>query len=162
MKFRKQIFCISLSVLSFILAIVMPYCEGRTNSVWVVPPLLPADLVPYFLLFLSAAILFCYTVGSLIGKRNIIATALMFLVSLLLFFGWSSINRQGLYLLGFRNYAKNILTVEEWRSISRFAQKSIEPGGRLWGPAKTRQNDSEQILWSGFTNHTQIQKLGPP
>jgi len=121
----------SLSVLSFISAIVMPYCEGRENSIWAVPPLLPAEIVPLGLLFLIAAILFFFLVASLIRKSDILVATLFFLGSVMLFAGFFFINNQRLYLFGFTNYAKNVLTTEEWRSIARVAQAKMKPGDYL-------------------------------
>jgi hypothetical protein len=139
----------------------MPYCEGLKNSIWVVPPLLPAELVPLLLLFLNAVIFFFCMIHSLIKKHNVLAMTLMFLVSLLFFVGSFFIDHQRIYLYGFKNYAKDVLTTEEWRSISRFAQTHLKPGDYLRGPEKTVQDDGERKLWSQFTNQTQIQKLGP-
>ena len=139
----------------------MPYCEGRENSIWVVPPLLPAEIVPLGLLFLTAAIFFFCLVASLIRKCDILVATLFFLGGLVLFAGWFFINNQRLYLFGFTNYARNVLTTEEWRSIARFAQAKMKPDDYLSAFDIMVENGGKRNLWSEFTNHTQIQKLGP-
>ncbi|HEX3626710.1 MAG TPA: hypothetical protein VH280_14960 [Verrucomicrobiae bacterium] len=161
-----QLIFLSLSVLSFFSAIVMSYREGRANSKW----MFSLEDVLFLLLFLSAAVLLFCMVASLLSKRNILAATLMFLVSFILFVGYF-INHQRVYLLGFRNYAKNILTVEEWMTISRCAQTNMKPRDSLWVAENTADSlwnsdrnaevGSEQKLWSEFTNQTQIQKLEP-
>jgi hypothetical protein len=151
---------LSLSALSFISTIVMPYCEGRENSIWVVPPLLPAEIVPLLVSFLSTAILLVYLIHSLIKNRDVLESIWTFLVSMFLFIGSFSINHQRIYLSGFKNYAKDILTAEEWRSISRFAQTHLNPGDYV-SEVDITFDDRQQKFWQEFTNQTQIQKLSP-
>lgn len=139
----------------------MAYCEGRANATWMVPPLLPAGVVPIFILFLSTAVLFFCIAGSLRTKGEIIAASLTFLLSLMLFAVSLTINYPRLYLHGFRNYAKTILTTDQWRTISRVAHTHITPGDSLREPDDMDQDENQRSRWAEFTNETQIQKLGP-
>jgi hypothetical protein len=155
----------SLSVLSFFSAMVMSYREGCAN----LKLMFSTEDGLFFLLFLSTGILFLCTVASLRNRRNILTTALLFLISFILFVGYF-INHQRVFLFGFGNYAKNVLTTEEWRTISRCAQTNMKPRDFLWVIGNTADqlwnSDSnadvgdEQKVWLQFTNHTQIQKLG--
>ncbi|HEV2455909.1 MAG TPA: hypothetical protein VGY98_16715 [Verrucomicrobiae bacterium] len=156
-----RLFCLSVTVLSFISVIVMAYCEGRANATWIVPPLLPAVVVPIFLLFLSAVVLFFCTVASLGVRGNVSTAASMFSVSLILFVASFFINYPRIYLHGFRNYAKAILTSDEWRRISRVAHAHITPGDSLREPEEIDEDENQRARWAQFTNETQIQKLGP-
>lgn len=143
----------------------MTYRQGRANLKW----MFSLEDALFLLLFLSAVILFFCMAASLSSKRNIPAATLMFLVSFILFVGYFC-NHQRVFLLGFRNYAKNVLTTEDWRAISLCAQTNMKPRDSLWVIGNTVDqlwnSDSnadvgdEQKVWSQFTNHTQIQKLG--
>lgn len=68
---------------------------------------------------------------------------------------------QQIYLLGLTHYAKNILTAEELRTISRFAQGHLSQGDHLSAFDFVYRDDSRQRLWSEFASKTQIEKLGP-
>jgi hypothetical protein len=151
------------AIISFILALVMPYCEGRTNSLWIVPPtIIPADILPMFWLFLSCIVLFVLCIRSLLARRHVMITSLMFLVSLLFFCSWFKVRPADIFQRGFNNYAKNVLTAEEWRSIAKFAQTNLPPEGMLPGPRKNLWDVKENgPLWSALCAVTQIQKLDP-
>lgn len=158
-----RLFFLSVSFLSLISVAVMEYFEGRANATWIVPPLLPAAVVPIFILFLSTVVLFFCMVGSLLARGKVAAASLMFLVSVTLFAVSLAINYPRLYLHGFTHYAKTILTTEEWRNISRVAHAHIAPGDSLREPDPdgVDQDESQLAHWGVITNETQIQKLGP-
>ncbi|HEX3626144.1 MAG TPA: hypothetical protein VH280_12035 [Verrucomicrobiae bacterium] len=156
-----RLFFLSVSVLSFLSFMVMPYCEGRANATWIVPPLFPAAVVPIFVLFLSTAVLFFCMVGSIRARGNFSAASTTFLVSFMLFAVSFAINYPRLYLHGFKNYAKTILTTDEWRTISRVAHAHITPGDSLREPDDMDQDKNQQARWAQFRNDTKIQKLGP-
>ncbi len=155
-----RIFCLSVSVFSFSSAIVMRYCEGRANTTWMVPPLFPALIVPDFLLFLSTAVLFFCMFGSFRARRNVKAVSLTFSVSFVLFVVYFGVNWPRLYLHGFKNYAKTVLTADKWRTISRAAHAHITAGDSLRKPEEIDDDASLLARWAVFTNGTQIQKLG--
>jgi hypothetical protein len=140
----------------------MPYLEGRTNSIWIVPPVLPASVVPFVLLVVSCFVLLSAWIRSVMARRNAVAAGLMFLVGLL-FLGASFKVRSGdLFRRGFNDYAKNALTADEWRGISRFAQEHLPADGRLPGPDKNLWSEKDhRVLWSALAAETQVQKLDP-
>jgi hypothetical protein len=154
-------FFLSVSVFAFISVIVMPYCEGRANATWIVPPLLPAEVVPISVLFLSTAMLFFCMVGSFRVWGKVVAASLTFSVSFALFAVSFTINYPRLYLHGFKHYADTILTTEQWRNISGVAHAHIMPGDSLREPDEVDQDVHQRARWAEITNETQIQKLGP-
>jgi hypothetical protein len=161
-KMGNPMVCFLISLASLMAALVMPYCEGRSNSVWVIPPLLPAELLPFVLLFASCGALGFYWVRSLVARRHAFAVGLVFLASLLFFGVWFGIDRANLYQLGFRDYAKNALTPDEWRNISRYAQKNMVVGVPFSETSKYLWDQkSYDQFWSGLTNATPIRKLAP-
>jgi hypothetical protein len=157
---KKPIIWVLISLASFILVPVMPYFEGRTNSVWVFPPLLPADILPPFFILVSAVALFFCWIRSIRTKHRSFEVALMFCASLVFFLGCFAVDRADLYGLGFHSYAKNILTADEWRSISRFAQAHLKTGEVLHGPSKNLWDEkNERALWTELAAATRVQKL---
>ncbi|HSY19592.1 MAG TPA: hypothetical protein VK815_14720 [Candidatus Acidoferrales bacterium] len=162
LELKKPMRWLSISLLSFISALLMPYCEGRSNTVWAIPPLVPADLLPLVLLFISCIVLLVHWIRSLAARRRAFAAGLMFCGGLLLLVAWFAVDRWSMYQLGFRDYAKNVLTADEWRGISRFAQEHLKPEETLDVRWKMLWNDEKhRVLWSEFTASTQIQKLPP-
>ncbi len=151
-----------LAFVSFASGLVIPYLEGRSNSLWVVPPMLPASALPFLLLFVSSVALAWCWIRSLLAKRDAVAVSVMLSLAVVLF--GTSIHLRPSYLFhrGFRHYAKTVLTADEWRSISRLAQERLGPEGRLPGPDKSLWDEKEhRAFWSGLCGATQIQKLDP-
>jgi hypothetical protein len=139
--------------ISFLSNLVIPYFEGRSNSWW-----FPVGLLPPVLLFVSCIALFLFCIRSVVAKRN--GLAVMLFAALLLFGASFAIRPADLFLLGFRDYAKNVLTLDEWRGISRFAQEHLRADGRLPGPGKNLWNEKDhRALWSALVAATRIQKL---
>lgn len=140
----------------------MPYLEGLSNSLWVVPPMLPASIVPFLALFVSSIALAWCCIRSLLTNRSLLAVSVMLALAVVMF-GTSIILRQSyLFHRGFRNYAKTVLTADEWRSISRLAQERLGPEGKLPGPDKNLWDEKEdRALWSDLCAATQIRKLDP-
>lgn len=152
--------CIAL--ISFVARMLLPYLEGRSNSWWVIPPIIPADLPVGLFLFLSCIVLLGYWLQSRITKRHTRLTAAIFFISLLLLGSSFIIYPAKIFHYGFHSYAKSVLTADEWRSISQFAQEHMQPGARLPGPDKPLWNETEhRALWSGLCAATPIQKLDP-
>src|SRR5260221_14413862 len=104
-----------IALVSFVSKVVMPYFEGCSNSWWVIPPMLPADLLPLLLLFVSCIVLLSRWIKSVVSKRHAVATALMFLVSLLLLSSSFILRSADLFKRGFYRYAVTVLTADEWR-----------------------------------------------
>jgi len=146
-----------IALVSFASGLVVPYVEGCSNSLW-----FPGDLLPLLLLFVSCIVLLSGWIRSIVSKRHVVATGLMLLISLLFFCASFMLRPADLFHLGFNHYAKTVLTSDEWRSISRFAQDHLKPEGQLPGPNKNLWNEKEhRALWSELTAATQIQKLDP-
>ena len=124
------------AMISFSLRLAMPYLEGRTNSWWAIPPMLPADLLPPVLMFVSSIVLFSNWIRAAVAKRPALTAASLFFVSLLLLGFSFTVRTADIFHRGFLQYAKHVLTADEWRSISRFAQEHLQPEGRLPGPRK--------------------------
>lgn len=140
----------------------MPYLEGRTNSIWIVPPVLPASVVPFVLLVVSCFVLLSTWMRSVMARRNAVAAGLMFLAGLLLLGASFKVPTAALFRRGFNDYAKNALTADEWRGISRFAQEHLPADGRLPGPDKNLWNEKDhRALWSALTAETQVRRLDP-
>lgn len=159
---RSSIIWTLVALVSFASCLLIPYLEGRSNSWWSVPPMLPADLLPVLLLLVACNVLFSRWVRSLFSKRRMLAAAGMFFFSLLLLGLRFAVRPADLFQRGFSHYAQTILTADEWREISRLAQEQIKPGGSLPGPHKTLWEETEhRALWSKFTAATQIRKLDP-
>jgi hypothetical protein len=157
---RNPVVWIWIALLAFTSKMVTPYFEGCSNSWWVIPPMLPADLLPLLLLFVSCVVLLSRWVRSLLAKRRAIPASLMFFATLFLFGASLKVPPAYLFLRGFSHYAKSVLTTDEWRNISRFAQEHLQPEGRLPGPRKNLWNETEhRALWSALAAATQIQKL---
>lgn len=150
------------ALVSFASGLLMPYFEGRSNSWWAIPPLLPADLLPLLLLFVACVILLSSCVRSVVSKRHTVVTAWMFFICLMLFVVRLAVRPADLFHRGFHHYAKTVLTADEWRSISRLAQERLGPEGRLPGPDKNLWDEKEhRALWSDLCGATQIQRLDP-
>lgn len=130
-------------IIAFGLRFSMPYLEGRTNSWWAIPPMLPADLLPLLLMFFSSFVLFLNWIGTLTGKRPALAAASLFFFSLLLLSVGFAVRTRDLFHRGFFQYANHVLTADEWRSISQFAQAHLQPEGQLPGPRKNLWEESE-------------------
>jgi hypothetical protein len=157
LEMKRQAIWFFIALIAFILTLVIPYFEGRSNSWW-----FPIGLLPSVLLLVSCSALFLFWIRSVAAKRNGVVTAVMPVAALLLFGASFVIRPADLFLLGFRDYAKNVLTLDEWRGISRFAQEHLPPDGRLPGPGKNLWNEKDhRALWSAFEAATQIQKLDP-
>jgi hypothetical protein len=149
------------ALISFVSALVLPYVEGRMNSVWVVPPLLPAIAVPLLLLFASClALLRCWIRS--VRARQGGAGGGWFFLSLVLFAAAILMPRADVFQRGLAHYAKTVLTAEEWRGIARFAQERLPAQGMLPGPGKNLWNETEhRALWTELSAATPIQKLEP-
>ena len=153
---------ISIAFISFLSGLVIPYLEGRSNSFWVMPLMLPASLFPFVLLFVSSAALAWCWIRSVLAKRDVIAVGVMFSLSVVLFGTSIKLRPSYLFHCGFHHYAKTILTTDEWRSISRVAQERLGPEGKLPGPEKNLWDEKEhRALWSELCGATAIQKLDP-
>ena len=150
------------AMISFSLRLAMPYLEGRTNSWWAIPPMLPADLLPPVLMFVSSIVLFSNWIRAAVAKRPALTAASLFFVSLLLLGFSFTVRTADIFHRGFLQYAKHVLTADEWRSISRFAQEHLQPEGRLPGPRKNLWEETEhRKLWSALSAATQVEKLDP-
>jgi hypothetical protein len=161
-EIRNSLIWTLIALISFASYVVIPYWEGLSNSWWSLPPMLPADLLPFLLLFVAGLVLLRHWARALYFKRHVLAVTGMFFVSLLLFGLGFAVRPAALFQRGFSQYAKRVLTADEWRAISRLAQEQIQPGGSLPGPHKTLWEETEhRALWSRFTATTQIQKLDP-
>ncbi len=153
------------ALIAFILKPVVPYLEGRTNSMWWIPPLIPVNVLPPFFLFFSCLVLLSFWIRSMLVKQQRVAAALLFLAALLLFSASFMLRRADFYQRGFRDYAKNVLTADEWRGIAHFAQEHLKTEGQLLeqqlpGPHKNLWNETDhRALWSALTAATKIQKL---
>lgn len=156
-EMRRQVAWFSTSVFSFAASLIIPYSEGRMNSIWVIPPLLPADLLPLLLLFLGNVVL----LASWLRSRHFYESAGMFFIALTLLFACFTVDRMSFYQSGFGNYVKHMLTPDEWRSISKFAQQHIQSGEKLAGPNKNLWNEKNKTLWAEFSAATQVGKLDP-
>jgi hypothetical protein len=150
------------ALLSFASGLLMPYCEGRSNSWWAIPPLPPADLLPVLVLFVACAVLLSSCVRSVLSRRRVVTTAWLFCICLTLLVVRLGVRPADLFHRGFHHYAKSVLTADEWRSISRVAQERLRPEGRLPGPRKNLWDEKEhRALWVDLCGTTQIQKLDP-
>ena len=153
---------ISVAFISFLSGLLIPYLEGRSNSFWVMPLMLPASLFPFVLLFVSSVALAWCWIRSVLAKRDVIAVGVMFSLSVVLFATSIILRPSDLFHCGFRHYAKTILTADEWRSISQVAQERLGPEGQLPGPEKNLWEEKEhRALWSDICGGTKIQKLDP-
>ena len=161
-KTRGPAIWVFIAFVSFVSALVIPYLEGRSNSLWVIPPMLPASALPFLTLFVSSVALAWCWIRSVLAKRDAVAVGVMLSLALVLF-GTSILLRPSyLFHRGFHQYAKTILTAEEWRSISRVAQEHLGPEGRLPGPHKNLWDEKmHRASWSDLCAGTQIQKLDP-
>jgi len=150
------------ALISFGLRLAMPYLEGRTNSRWAVPPMLPADLLPLLSLFVSSFILFLIWIREIVAKRPALTNACLFFVSLLLFGFSFTVRTTDFFHRGFFQYANRVLTADEWRRISQFAQEHLQSEGRLPGPRKNLWDENEhRKLWSALCAATKVEKLNP-
>lgn len=136
----------------------MPYWEGRSNSLWILPPLIPADTLPLLALFISFLCLLGILIRSLIRRQNRLEVTWMFSATLIFVVVWLSIVPMARYHRGFTHYVKTVLTPDEWRDISRFAQTHLQPGEWLFGPRRQKKPE-DRDLWAKFTTSTQIEKL---
>jgi len=120
-----------------VLSNIMPYLEGRFNSLWAIPILFfPADLLPPLLSLVCCVLLLGSTIRAILIKRYRMAKAFLFLVGLLLL-GGSVVLQIELCHRGFTQYARTVLTAEEWREIARYAQKHMMPDGERRSRAET-------------------------
>ena len=151
-----------IAVISFVSALVLPYLEGRSNSLWMIPPMLPATVLPFLLLFVSSVALAWCWIRSILAKHDSFAVGVMLSLAVVLFVSSIILRPSYLFQRGFCHYAKTVLTADEWRSISRVAQGCLGPEGRLPGPDKNLFDEKEhRALWSNLCRSTQIQKLDP-
>jgi hypothetical protein len=135
----------------------MQYWESRSNSIWMGPWGLPPVLFPLLLLLLSVVALGWCLLWSVLKDRDAGAVGGMFLLAVGMF-----VTSFVLHPDGFPQYARTVLTAEEWRSIARLAQARLGPEGQLPGPNKNLWEEEKcRVLWSEFCGATQIQKLDP-
>lgn len=160
-EIRGSVMWTVIAVVSFVSYVWMPYWEGRSNSWWAIPPLLPADSLPLLLLLVACIALLNRCVRSLYFKRRSVATTGMCLIGLLLFYLCFLIRSADTFHRGFSDYARTVLTAEEWRGIARLAQEQLKPQGSISGPGKNLWNEADRALWTKFTAGTRIQKLDP-
>ncbi|WP_131989817.1 hypothetical protein [Chthoniobacter flavus] len=139
---------------------LIPYLEGRLNTTWIIPPLFPTVSLPWLLLFVACAVLFLHTARSLFSKRHRAAVAFLFFLSLLFLRASWTVHPDRVFRWGFSDYARTVLTADEWREISRMAQENLRPQIPIrFPPYGVGGTAEEQLLWSKFTATTQIQKL---
>ena len=118
---------------------------------------LPGGLFPLLLLLVSSIALGSCWLLAVLKKRAAGVAGGMFLVAAGLLITSFLLRPDG-----FAQYAKTVLTAEEWRSIARLAQARLGPEGRLPGPEKNLwEEEKHRALWSEFCGATQIQKLDP-
>jgi hypothetical protein len=159
---KTQTIWFFITLISFITRLLIPYLEGRSNSLWVIPPLLPVDLLPFLFLLLSCIVLLSLWVRSMLAKCPTVAATSMSLTSLLLLAASFTIRPAECFHCGFRDYVEGVLTIGEWRAIAQFAQAHLPPEGKLPGPRKNLWNENDhRALWSALAAATQIQKLDP-
>lgn len=152
---KTPLIWISIAALSFLMGLVMPYFEGRTNSWWIVPPLLPAELIPVLSLLASFFALFVLLVDAIIFRRHRLPIVSLFVLSFALLVGRIFIIPADIFHRGFHSFAQHTLTDEEWRAIARFAQLHISPECGFW-----RWRDNDPSLLTEFCASTNIEKLG--
>jgi hypothetical protein len=145
--------------LSFVAGVSMPYFEGRSNSIWAIPPMLPAGILPLLLHLIACIALLGRAVRSLRSKQHRLATFGLCFASIFLFVLFLKIPHRKLYQRGFSEYAKIAMTSDEWRNLSRFAQGRLKEGEPLWGPGKSLGTETDKALWSEFVAATEIRKL---
>jgi len=159
-ELKVQIILVSVSLLSVGLGVVMSYFEGRSNSLSVIPTFLPAIVVPFLCLFVSCMVLFSLGIHSLYKKQHRIVVWWMFFLSLALCRALFFIDYGAIFARGFHDYAEHVLTPDEWRAISRFAQEHIKPDESISGPGKGLGDDAvNRAIWPQFEAATQIKKL---
>lgn len=152
---KKQMGWACIGIFSFLSELLMPFIEGRFNM-----PMSPVSLLFLPLLLISCCVLLLVLVRAVKAHLNSTRTAGMLAVCSLLLVSSFAIPRAELFHRGFNQYARGVLTPEEWRSIARLAQSNLPPDGRLPGPKKNLWNENEhRALWSQFSSTTQIQKL---
>jgi hypothetical protein len=157
---RSTVKWVVVVLIAFGLRFAMPYLEGRSNSWWAIPPMFPADWVPLLLMVVGAILLLSNWIRAVKAKQPAFIRGGSLLVSLLIL-GYSfTVRTAALFHLGFTHYANRVLTAEEWREISRFAQEHLQPGEQLPGPGKNLWVEREhRKLWSALNAATQVGKL---
>lgn len=161
-EMRSAVIWTFIAFVCFVSGLVLPYLEGRANSWWSIPPIIPVDLLPLVLLAVSCLVLLSVWIRSVLSKRHVVATGWMALSSVVFFGASFTVRPADLFQRGFCHYAKTVLTADEWRGISRFAQAHPTADGRLPGPGKNLWKETEhRALWSELAAATQIQKLDP-
>jgi len=143
----------------FLFYLVMPYILGRINSDWLALPFLPAVVIPLLLMFFGSVALFAFSIRACLTGLHISATISMFIASVALFLASFEVPKADLFQRGFNDYARTILTADEWRQIAGFAQSHFQPGVRFWGPY-VHESDTNNALLPAFNAATPIQKLG--
>jgi hypothetical protein len=122
----KNIAWTVIALAAFAARVVMPYLEGRSNDWWAIPPLLPAELLPMLLLLVSGGVLLGSAIHSLFTGRQRLTKVLMAGLSVFLFRASFEVEGGKLFHRGFSDYARNVVTPEEWREMARFSQAHVK------------------------------------
>jgi len=165
---KKNIAWTVAAVAAFASFMVLPYLEGRSNDWWVIPPLIPADLLPPLVLLISCIALLASWLRSLFppaqptpDKRHRVAKGLLFLLSALLLGGTFFLPAPAQFFhRGFNVYARTVLTPEEWRQIARYAQAHPIPVKDTPGVATNSPSEDEiEALHAALRSETPFRKL---
>ncbi len=130
---------------------VMPYLEGRSNAWWAT-----ADLLPLLLLLACCVFLLSSAIRSLFSKRHQVAKSLLFIASMLLLGACFLVLPAETFHRGFTEYARTVLTADEWRAIARYARDHQKT------PANTESSSSQELnpeLREGLESATSFRKL---
>jgi len=170
----KSIIWTVLAVGAFAASMVVPYLEGKANDWWTIPPLFPADILPLLGMPISCVVLLGSWIRSFFppaqpeppvkpipGKRYRVTKGLLFLVSALLLSGRFFLPGPAEFFhRGFTQYARTVLTPDEWRQIALYARDHPIPMKENSGAADSFSSESDdEALQAALRSATPFRKL---
>jgi hypothetical protein len=149
---KFHIACILLALVAILVDTVLPYFEGRSNHWWGIGFL--AFLLSHVLSIFCAFFLLGSFVRSLFTKRHRLAKAAMLLLGPPLLYASFTLSPPGLALfhLGFTQWARTIVTLDEWREIARYTHEHKMP--------EAEPLSSESLYQKELASATAFGKLG--
>jgi hypothetical protein len=139
---------------------ILSYLEGRLNTVFAVPPMLPAEIVPILIIIICLIIFLYLWQQSFFMRKNRLITSILVGVSILTLFFSYEITSMGLGRYGLRDYAKNSMSPQDWRIVAQRSKEIIGVGSTCYGPQKNLfEKEKHQAKWEQLVSKTKIGKL---
>jgi hypothetical protein len=157
---KKTIATFIVCMLSAFSIPILSYLEGRFNTVFAIPPMLPAAVVPVLIILICLIIFLFLWQQSFLKRKNRLITSILIGVSILTLFLSYKIMSLPLCGFGLRDYAKNIMSPQDWHILAQQSKEIIGVGSTYYGPQKIIfEKEKHQAKWEQLVSTTKIGKL---